>query len=98
MARAYHRCTVARAFLFGSRSLAAAALALVLVAVAPAAAQAASASSAMAGHAGHPGEMGGGVTMVLAGLIPLAGLVAVAALLIWGARRGEKAPRSSLHD
>lgn len=98
MARAYHRCTVARMFLFGSSNLAAAALALVLVADAPAATQAASASGAMAGHAGHAGEMGGGVTMVLAGVIPLVGLVAVAVLLIWGARRGEKAPRSSVHD
>jgi len=50
---------------------------------------------AAAGH--HPGqmsqgmgsgEMGGGVLMALAGLIPAAGLLGVVGLIFWAVRRG----------
>ena len=50
---------------------------------------------ATAGH--HPrqmsqgmgsGEMGGGVLMALAGLIPAAGLLGVVGLIFWAVRRG----------
>lgn len=35
------------------------------------------------------GEMGGGLLMAAAGLIPIIGLAAIAAIIVWAARRGE---------